>query len=240
MRLLRYISIIALVFLPMHLNARIVPDTQAVACGKGHWMVGGVFSYGTGSSDALDIAMLSDVSTSSFSLKLCPDVCFMLKDDFGIGVRGTFRRSLSDLISAEAGVGDVSVGTSDYRTLTQSAGAALYLRKLIPFGQSGRFSMKADIGASYLFGQGKDIDAHSGNQVGAFTESTNLKLYVNPGFVAFVTDRLGLSLEVGMFAFGKQSTTQIENQVKQSSSSANRFSYAVDLSALSFGMHFYL
>ncbi len=204
---------------------------------RGHWMLGGSASVSTSLSDNLSVSVINGINAAGYDVKVSPEVSYAIQDNMAIGVQFSYGRSVNDMTSAEAGVGDTSLEVKEYHTI---GGVSIFLRNYIPLGSSGRFAMKADVGLNGYIGQGKDIDAHTGYIMGSWWDRRSIRFYVNPGFYAAITDRMYLSLNVGMANLGYVKTKQIENQVNTAGSRGWTGSCMVDLTALGLGLNFYL
>ena len=75
--------------------------------------------------------------------------------------------------------------------------------------------------------------------VGTFNESYSLKLGVDPGLVAFLTDRFALQMNVGVFGVQYSWTNQIHNQVDNGNSDSTSAGFMVNLLSIGVGLSYY-
>lgn len=214
--------------------------SRPVVGAKGDWMVGGTASFTGHSNEDFSLAVVQGINSVGFHAAVAPEFCRFVEDNLGLGVKVSYGRSMFDLADASAGFGTVSLNVKDYITISQEASLTVFFRYIIPIGESNRFAMYADAGFKAAMGHGKDTDEHTGTVVGTWRKSWNGGLVVNPGLMAFVTDRMALFASVGMASLTVGRTGQVHNQVKEGTRKTSNFSYMMDLTAIGVGMDFYI
>lgn len=207
---------------------------------KGDWMVGGSASFSGHSNDNYSIAVVQNINSVGFRVAAAPEFCRFVEDNLGLGMKITYGRSMFDLASAKAEFDKVSIKAKDYMTISQDASLTVFFRYVIPFGDSHRFAMYADGGFRASLKHGKDTDEHTGNVVGTWHKTWNGGLVVNPGLMAFVTDKLAVFASVGLASFTIGKTSQVHNQVDTGSRKLSNFSFMLDPTAISVGLDFYI
>lgn len=216
-------------------------DTSRPVIGaKGDWMVGGTASFTGHSNDGFSLAVVEGINSVGFHVSAAPEFCRFVEDNLGLGVKLSYGRSMFDLANASAGFGTVSLNVKDYITISQDASLTVFFRYIIPIGDSDRFAMYADAGFRAAMGHGKDTDEHTGYVVGTWRKSWNGGLVVNPGLLAFVTDRMSIFASIGMAAFTVGRTGQVHNQVEEGMRKTSNFSYMLDLTSVGVGIDFYI
>lgn len=97
--------------------------------------------------------------------------------------------------------------------------------------------------ADLLFGgsykQGKTFNAGGDYVVGTYSQNYSLELAVEPGLVAFLTDRLAVELNVGIFGINYSWTNQLRNQVTAGHSDSTSAGFMVNLLSLGVGLSYY-
>jgi hypothetical protein len=112
-------------------------------------------------------------------------------------------------------------------------------RAYIPFGNSKRVAMFADLHLGGSFKQGKAFNAGGEYVTGTYNEAYTIRLGVDPGFIAFLTDRLAVELNVGVFGVNYSWQNQIHNQVEHGNSQSASAGFMVNLLALGVGISYY-
>lgn len=215
-------------------------DARPAVGVKGDWMVGGIASFSGHSNDNFSFAVVDGINSVGFHVGVTPEFCRFVEDNLGLGIKLSYGRSMFDLATASAEFGTVSLGVKDYITISQDASLTVFFRYIIPFGESNRFAMFADAGFRAAMGHGKDTDEHTGQVVGTWRKSWNGGLVVNPGLMAFVTDRMAIFANVGMAALTVGKTGQVHNQVAEGTRKTSNFSYMLDLTSIGVGIDFYI
>jgi hypothetical protein len=163
----------------------------------------------------------------------------MFKDNMGAGIRFSYGRSMLDLESADLSVAQITMSARDCYQIQHKFNAYAVYRAYIPFGNSKRVAMFADLlfGGSYK--QGKTFNAGGEYVVGTYSQNYSLELAVEPGLVAFLTDRLAVELNVGIFGINYSWTNQLRNQVTAGHSDSTSAGFMVNLLSLGVGLSYY-
>lgn len=214
--------------------------SRPVIGAKGGWMIGGTASYTGHSNDSFSLAVIDGINSVGFHAAVSGEFCRFVENNLGLGMKLSYGRSMFDLATASAGFGDVSLQVKDYVTISQSASATVFMRYMIPIGDSDRFAMYADVGFKAALGHGKDTDEHTGFMAGTWRREWSGGIVVNPGLMAFVTDRMSVFASVGMASLTFRKEGQVHNQVKEGYNKTMDFSYLMDVTAINVGLCFYL
>jgi hypothetical protein len=112
-------------------------------------------------------------------------------------------------------------------------------RAYIPLGNSKRVAMFADLlfGGSYK--QGKAFNAGGQYVAGTYGQKYALELAVEPGIVAFLSERLAVEMNVGIFGVNYSWTDQLRNQVIGGHSNSTSAGFMVNLLSLGVGLSYY-
>ena len=89
------------------------------------------------------------------------------------------------------------------------------------------------------FKQGKSFNAGGEYVLGTYEQAYSLDLAVNPGVMAFLTERLSLELNVGIFGVSYGWKEQIRNQVTHGSSDLTSAGFMVNLLSIGVGLSYY-
>ena len=216
-------------------------SSQPTFIPKGTWMVGGGARYSLQNSDNADFLVLSGVNSSSYSVSLSPAVCYMFRDNLGAGVRLGYKRDMFLLDSAELSLGELAdLQFSNYHKLSQSFEIQGIGRIYIPIGNFKRIGLVNEVQLGYSFGQGKILDGRENAVNGSYQTEHSLALNVCPGFIAFITDRLAIDVNVNMLGLQFDWTRQIHNQVDSGSLRSGYINFRINLLAIGFGLYYYI
>lgn len=206
---------------------------------KGAWMFGGTARYTQHVNDDYSMLVISNINSSGFNVSANPRLMYMFKDNMGIGLRFSYDRSMLDLASADLSVSEISMSAKDCYQIQHKFSAYAVYRSYIPFGNSKRVAMFADLlfGGSYK--QGKAFNAGGDHVVGTYGQRYALELAVEPGVVAFLSERLAVELNVGIFGVNYSWNDQLRNQVIGGHSDSTSAGFMVNLLSLGVGLSYY-
>lgn len=206
---------------------------------KGTWMAGGSVRYSQHINDDYNFLVISDINSKGYNISVNPKMLYMFRDNMGVGLRFSYDRSMLDLGSAELSVSDISMSASDCYQIQHKYTAHAVYRAYIPLGNSKRVAMFADLLLGGSFKQGKAFNAGGDFVSGTYNQAYALELAVDPGIIAFLTDRLALELNVGIFGVNYSWTNQIRNQVLNGHSDSTSAGFMINLLSLGVGMSYY-
>lgn len=206
---------------------------------KGTWMLGGTARYTQHVNTDYNLLVINDINSSGYNVSASPKLLYMFKDNMGAGIRFSYGRSMLDLESADLSVAQITMSARDCYQIQHKFNAYAVYRAYIPFGNSKRVAMFADLlfGGSYK--QGKTFNAGGDYVVGTYSQNYSLELAVEPGLVAFLTDRLAVELNVGIFGINYGWTNQLRNQVTAGHSDSTSAGFMVNLLSLGVGLSYY-
>ena len=214
-----------------------VPSSPFVE--KGTWMFGGTARYSQHINDDYNLLVINDINSTGFMLSANPRLMYMFKDNMGAGLRLSYDRSMLDLASADLSVSQISMSVKDCYQIQHKFSAYGVFRSYIPLGNSKRVAMFADLlfGGSYK--QGKAFNAGGQYVEGTYGQKYALELAVEPGIVAFLSERLAVELNVGIFGVNYSWSDQLRNQVIGGHSDSTSAGFMVNLLSLGVGLSYY-
>ncbi len=216
-------------------------SSQPTFIPQGTWMVGGGATYSIQDSDNANILIISGVNSSGYSVSLTPAFCYMLKDNLGVGMRVGYKRSNFILDSAELSLGDIAdLQFSNYHKLSQSFELQGIGRYYIPIGSLKRIGLFTEVQLAYSFGQGKVLDGRENAINGTYEVNNALGLNLCPGFIAFVTDKLAIDVNVNMLGLQFDWTKQTHNQIETGKRNTSLINFKVNLLAIGFSLYYYI
>ena len=206
---------------------------------KGTWMLGGTARYSQHLNDNYNLLVINDINSTGYKISLNPRLMYMFKDNMGVGLRFSYDRSMLDLANADLSISEITMSAQDCYQIQHQFSAHGVYRAYIPLGNSKRVAMFADLlfGGSYK--QGKNFNAAGDYVVGTYFQKYNLELAVEPGLVAFLSERLAVEMNVGIFGLNYGWTDQVRNQVIGGHSDSTSAGFMVNLLSLGVGLSYY-
>ena len=206
---------------------------------QGTWVVGGSARYTQHINDDFNLLLVNGINSEGFNISVNPKVFYMLKDNAGVGVKLSYDRSMLDLASADLSVSDISMGARDCYQINHKVGAYAVYRNYIPLAGSKRIAMFADLMLGGSVKQGKAFYPGKEYIIGTYEERYAVELAVDPGIIAFLTDRLAVECNVGVFGVSYGWANQVHNQVTNGYSDTTSAGFMVNLLSLGVGMSYY-
>lgn len=191
-------------------------------------------------------SLVQGLNGNMMTLGVAPQVSYFIADNLAIGVRFDYNRSNLGLNKADLILtSDLGFSLSDFRYFKQSYTGAVTLRNYIPFGNSKRFAMFAELRALGGYAQSetymmKNMEDGSPYKDGTYQDIYNFEIGVVPGISAFVTNEVALEVSVGLLGFNYQKVKQTANQVYTSEMEKSGANFKINLLALNFGLSFYI
>ena len=206
---------------------------------KGAWVLTGTARYSQHTNDNYNLLLIDNINSKGFSLAVNPKLIYMIKDNMGIGLRLSYGRSMLDLATADLSISDITMNAKDCYQIQHKYGVDMVYRAYIPLGNSKRVAMFADLMLGGSFKQGKSYNAGGDYVMGTYEKKYALELAVDPGIVAFLSEKLAVELNVGMFGINYTWKDQIRNQVIGGHTDSTSAGFMVNLLSLGVGLSYY-
>ena len=214
-----------------------VPSSPFIT--KGTWSVGGTARYSQHINDGYSMLVISNIDSEGYSVSVKPGVMYSFKDNMAVGLKFSYARNMLDLANADLGIASIEMNASDCYQIQHKYSAYGVFRSFIPFGNSKRVAMFADLHLGGSFKQGKAFNAGGDEVIGTYNQAYSLQLGVDPGLIAFLSDRLAVEMNIGVFGVNYTWENQIHNQVDNGNSDSTSAGFMVNLLALGIGISYY-
>ena len=241
----RFIIIFAMLFLgamsaeAQHYDRGYESTPSSPFLKKGTWMAGGTARYSQHINDDYNFLVINDINSKGYNISVNPKLLYLFRDNMGVGLRFSYDRSMLDLATADLSVSDISMGAKDCYQIQHKYSIHGVYRAYIPLAGAKRIAMFADVLLGGSFKQGKAFNANGPYADGTYTQAYALELAVDPGIIAFLTDRLAIELNVGVFGVSYSWMNQIHNQVDNGYTDSTSAGFMVNLLSLGVGLSYY-
>lgn len=206
---------------------------------KGTWMAGGTFQYSQHINSDYNFLLINNINSDGYSFSINPKGMYMFRDNLGGGLKLSYSRSMLDVASGGLSISDISMNIKDCYQIQREFGAYAFFRAYIPFAGIKRFALYADLVLGTSFERGKMYNAGGDAVLGSFAKSYSLELAVDPGVIVFLTDRVALEMNVGIFKVSYDWTNQIHNQVYAGHSDSTSAGFLINLLSVGVGISYY-
>lgn len=207
---------------------------------KGTWMLGGTARYSQHINKDYSFLVINDINSTGYTVAVTPKLLYMFHDNMGAGISFSYNRGMLDLNEANLSVSEITMSAKDCYEVHQSYTAHGVYRAYIPFGNSKRLAMYADLKLGGSYSQGKVYNAGGASTIGTYEQSFKAELAVDPGLTAFLTDRLAIEMNVGIFGVSYKWSDQIHNQAHHGSYDTTQAGFMLNLLSFGFGISYYL
>lgn len=214
-----------------------VPSSPFVK--KGTWVAGGSARYSQHINEDYNFLVISDIDSKGYSISVNPELLYMVRDNRGVGLRFSYDRDMLDLSNAELSLSDISMSAKDCYGISHKYSAHAVYRSYIPLGGSKRIAMYADLLLGGSFKQGKTFNASGEYVRGTYEQAYALELAVDPGLVAFLSERLAVEVNVGIFGISYRWNNQTHNQVLNGHTDSASAGFMLNLLSLGVGLSYY-
>lgn len=206
---------------------------------KGTWSAGGTAKYSQHVNDKYNFLVISNIDSKGYNISLNPRAMYAIKDNIAVGLKFSYDRTMLDLASADMGIASIEMSASDCYQIQHKYSAFGVFRAYIPFGNSKRVAMFADLHLGGSFKQGKAFNAGGDHVTGTYNQAYAIQLGVDPGLIAFLTDKLAVEMNIGVFGVNYTWENQVHNQVSNGSSESASAGFMINLLSLGVGISYY-
>ncbi len=186
-------------------------------------------------------SLLKGTKGTMTTFGVSPFVSYFVADNLSIGLRFDYDRTRLNLgyagLSLMEGM-DFSIQDMNYFKHMYSG--ALAGRYYMPFGDSKRFAMFAEVQLAGAYGQAEQFKFEGEEKYGTYQDITKLSVGLVPGLTAFVTNEVALEVSIGILGFSYEHVKQVTNQVEVSEMTSSGANYNINLLSINMGMSFYI
>ncbi len=208
---------------------------------KGQWVAGVSVSYSQSTQNDYQFLILQNISGDTYSFKVSPMVCYIFKDDMGVGGKFQYTRSLTKLESADIVLdSETSYGADCFYSLSHNYFVTGIFRRYFSLGNSKRFGIFHEVQLKLGGGQSKLTNGAGQSLTGAYERNFQFGLGIAPGLAVFLSNYSALEVNVGVLGFTLTDTKSISDQVYVSRRKSRMANFRINLFSITFGVAFYL
>ena len=206
---------------------------------KGTWSVGGTARYSRHVNDGYNFLVISNINSEGYGIAIKPRVMYTFKDNMSVGLKFSYDRNMLDLASADLGIASIEMNAADCYQIRHKYSAYGVFRAYIPFGNSKRVAMFADLHLGGSFRQGKAFNAGGDYVTGTYGQAYSLQFGVDPGLIAFLSERLAVEVNIGVFGLNYTWEHQIHDQIDNGTSDSASAGFMINLLSVGVGLSYY-
>lgn len=208
---------------------------------KGQIVAGFNASFSQSNQNDYQFLIVEGISGNTYSMKVSPMVCYIFKDNLGIGGRAAYSRSRTKLDNAKIVIdSDNSYDVENLYNINQSFSAMAIFRNYISLGKTKRFGLYAEVQMELGTGNSKVTKGNGDDFTGTYSRNYSVDLGLAPGMVVFLNNYSAIEVNVGVLGFGYNHNKLITDQVNISNFKTTTANFRINLFSISFGVAFYL
>ena len=214
---------------------------QVVFVPKGQWVVGLSANYGQSKFDNYQYLVVENINGDNYSFKVSPMLCYMFKDDLGIGGRFAYNRTRTKMNSADFVLSsEDSFSVDNLYAITQSYHSTVLLRQYMSLGKSKRFGIVNEMTLRYGLSESKLASGSGIDFSGSFMRTHSFGMGVSPGLCVFLSNYSAVEVNVGVLELGYSKMRQTNNQIQVANTKNKSANFKINLFSISIGVAFYL
>ena len=208
---------------------------------KGQWVAGLSVSFSQSNQNNYSFLIVEGIDGDTYSFKATPMLCYMVKDDMGLGGKLEYSRNRIRLDNADIVLdSETDYSNENLYSISQGFSGMGIFRNYINLGRSKRFGIYNEVQLKLGYTESKLSNGTGKDFTGTFSRSYSAGLAVAPGLVVFLNNYSALEVNVGILGFNYNYTKQITDQVKIAHLHTKSANLRLNLLSISFGVAFYL
>ena len=208
---------------------------------KGQWITGLSVSFSQSKQDNYQFLIVEGIDGDTYSFKASPTLCYMFKDDLGVGGKFEYNRSRVRMNNADIVLdSETDYSNENLYNISQGFSGMAIFRNYINLGRSKRFGIYNELQMKFGYTESKICNGTGTDFTGTFARTYSAGVAVAPGLIVFLNNYSALEVNVGVLGFNYSYTKQISDQVKVSKIHTKSANLRLNLLSISFGVAFYL
>lgn len=208
---------------------------------KGQWIAGFNANFTQSSQNNYQFLIVENISGDTYSFKVTPSVCYIFKDNLGVGGKFGYTRSLTKLDDTKVVIdSSTDFSLENFYCLSQKYSGMAIFRNYISLGDSKRFGLFNEVQLEFGVGETKLTNGRGTDFTGSFERSYSFDLGLAPGIIMFLNNYSAIELNIGVLGFSYTHTKQISDQIYISNRNSKSANFKINLFSISFGVAFYL
>lgn len=208
---------------------------------KGQIVAGFNASFSQSNQSNYQFLIIEGVSGNTYSMKVSPMVCYIFKDNLGLGGRFVYSRSRTKLDNAKIVIdSETDYDIENLYNINQRFSTMAIFRNYISLGNSKRFGLCAEVQLEFGTGTSKITNGKGDDFTGTYIRDYSVDLGLAPGLIMFLNNYSAIELNVGVLGFGYSHKKMTTDQVHVSNLKTKSANFRINLFSISIGVAFYL
>lgn len=208
---------------------------------KGQWVTGITANYSQSNQDNYQFLIVEGMSGDTYSFKVSPMVCYIFKDNLGLGGKVAYSRSSTQLDNAKVIIdSETDFSMENLHCISDNYSVMGIFRNYISLGSSKRFGLFNEVQLEVGTGTSKITNGKGTDFTGNFERNYSINVGMAPGVIMFLNNYSAIEVNVGVLGFNYTHTKQTTDQVHISERKSKSANFKINLFSISIGVAFYL
>lgn len=205
---------------------------------KGEWSFGLTVSYGSLSTDKLEIFdLLSDVNIGAHAFSINPYLQYAVRNNITVGMRFKYYNARGAIDSFKVDIDeDMNFSLKDIVYKAESYGAALFARQYIGLSRHGRFGIYNEVELAFSSGQSDFQRPYGGVAHNTHTTWMEGQLNFSPGVQMYLMKNVSFHISFGVFGFDVRHEKQSEDGQSIGNRTVSGANFRFNIFNLNFGI----
>ncbi len=205
---------------------------------KGEWSFGLTVSYGSISTDQLEIFdLLSDVNIGAHAFSINPYLQYAVRNNITVGMRFKYYTARGAVDSFKVDIDDdMNFNLKDIVYEAESYGAAIFGSQYIGLSRHGRFGIYNEVELAFSSGQSDFQRPIGGEPRNTHTTWMEGQLNFSPGVQMYIMKNVSFHISFGVFGFNLRHEKQSEDGVNTGNRTVSGANFRFNIFNLNFGI----
>lgn len=205
---------------------------------KGEWSFGLTVSYGSLSTDKLEVFdLLSDINIGAHAFSIKPYLQYAVRNNVAVGLRFGYYNAKGAIDSFKVDIDDdMNFNLNDIVYRAESYSASLFATQYIGLTRQGRFGIYNEVELGFSSGQSDFQRPYAGEARNTRTTWMEGQLNFSPGVQMFLMKNVSFHISFGVFGFSLRNEKQSEDGVSTGNRTTSGANFRFNLFNINFGI----
>lgn len=205
---------------------------------KGEWSFGLTVSYGSISTDQLEIFdLLSDINIGAHAFSVKPYMQYSVRNNLAVGLRLGYYNARGAIDSFKVDISDdMNFNINDVVYKAESYSAAIFTSQYIGLTRHGRFGIYNEVELAFKSGQSDFQRPYGGKVRNTHTTMIEAQLNFSPGVQMYIMKNVSFHVSFGVFGFNVKHEQQSEDGVSTGNRTTSGANFRFNIFNINFGI----
>lgn len=208
---------------------------------KGQWVAGFNASFSQTNMNNYQFLVIEGIKGNNYGMKVSPMVCYIFKDNMGVGGRFAYSRSRTKMDNVSIILdSETDYSLENFYNISQKFSTMAIFRNYISIGNTKRFGLFTELQLEYGYGESKLTNGKGKDFTGTYRKDYSVDLGLAPGVIMFLSNYSAIEVNVGVLGFGYNHSKMTTDRIYISDLKSKNANFHINIFSISFGVAFYL